>query len=111
MPLSMCDDLLGISSCGQNSLSLNTYINTQIKLKKLKLHTPDKEGKTKCHKLHIGTQNNLCPSLQVHGTVMKEVSHDSYLGDIISADGRNEKTVKQRVGRGNGIINDIMNIL
>ena len=42
---------------------------------------------------------------------MNEVSHDSYLGDIISADGRNEKTVKQRVGRGIGIINDIMNIL
>ena len=111
LPLSMVDDLLGISSCGQSSLSLNTYINTQIELKKLKLHTPDKEGKTKCHKLHIGTRNKLCPSLQVHWTLMKEVSHDSYLGDIISADGKNEKTVKQRLGRGIGIINEIMNIL
>ena len=54
LPLAMCDDLLGISSCGQQSLSLNTFINTQIELKKLKFHTPDKNGKTKCHKIHVG---------------------------------------------------------
>ena len=71
LPLSMCDDLLGISSCGQDSLALNTYINTQIELKKLKFHNPDKNGKTKCHKMHIGAKNALCPTLQVHGTEMK----------------------------------------
>ena len=95
LPLSMVDDLLGISSCGQKSLSLNTFINTQIELKKLKFHTPDKEGKTKCHKLHIGTRNKLCPNLQVHGTKMQEVSHDSYLGDIISADGKTRRPLKK----------------
>ena len=49
--------------------------------------------------------------LQVHGTPMKEVDHDVYLGDIISADGKNDKTVKDRLGRGIGKINDIMSIL
>ena len=86
LPLGMVDDLLGISSCGQSSVSLNTYINTQIELKKLRFHTPDKEGKTKCHKLHIGTKNKLCPELKVHGTTMKEASHDVYLGHTISSD-------------------------
>jgi hypothetical protein len=111
LPLAMCDDLLAISSCGQTSLSLNTYINTQIELKKLKFHTPDKQGKTKCHKIHVGKHNKLCPKLQVHGTPMKEVEHDAYLGDIISANGKNDKTIKDRIGRGIGKINDIMNIL
>ena len=111
LPLGMVDDLLGISSCGQSSVSLNTYINTQIELKKLRFHTPDKEGKTKCHKLHIGTKNKLCPELKVHGTTMKEVSHDVYLGHTISSDGKNEKNLKNRVGKGIGITSEIMNIL
>ena len=34
LPLSLCDNLLEISSCGQKLL------NTQIELKKLKIHTP-----------------------------------------------------------------------
>ena len=42
---------------------------------------------------------------------MKEVDHDVYLGDIISADGKNYKTIKDRVGRGIGKISDILNIL
>ena len=71
LPLAMCDDLLGISSCGQQSLSLNTFINTQIELKKLKFHTPDKNGKTKCHKIHVGKPNKICPKLKGHGTPMK----------------------------------------
>ena len=38
LPLAMVDDLIAVSRCGQNSLSVNTYINTQIELKKLKFH-------------------------------------------------------------------------
>ena len=33
LPLAMCDDLLAMSVCGQQSLSLNTYINAKIELK------------------------------------------------------------------------------
>ena len=111
LPLSMCDDLLGISSCGQESLSLNTYINSQIELKKLKFHTPDAKGKSKCHVLHVGVNNALCPTLQVHGTNMGHVSEVTYLGDIISADGSNTSNIGSRIGKGHGKITDIMNIL
>ena len=93
LPLSMVDGILAKAKCGQDSLSFNTYINTHIELKKLQFHTPDRDGKPKCHKIHVGIGNKLCPELQVHGTKMVEVSEDKYLGDIISSDGRNTKTI------------------
>ena len=111
LPLSMCDDLLAISRCGHSSLSMNTYINTQIELKKLKFHTPNKDGKTKCHKLHIGKKDNMCPELKVHGTTMVQVTEDTYLGDIISSDGKNKKNIQNRIAKGTGIISQIMTIL
>ena len=111
MPLAMVDDLLAIAPCGQESLSLNTFMNVQIECKKLKFHTPDEKGKTKCHKLHVGPRNKLCPPLEVHGTPMVEVDHDTYLGDIVSADGKNTRNVRKRISKGIGIISDIMNIL
>ena len=54
LPLGFVDDLNGISKCGEDSLSLNTFINCQIELKKLRFHTADAKGKSKCHKLPIG---------------------------------------------------------
>jgi hypothetical protein len=111
MPLSMVDDILAVSKCGQDSLSVNTYINTEIELKKLKFHTPDKNGKTKCHKMHIGKVNKVCPELKVHGTRMVEVSEDTYLGDIISSNGSHSRTIQARVGKGIGIISKIMSKL
>ena len=42
---------------------------------------------------------------------MEEVAYDTYLGDIISADGRNTRNIKKRVGKGLGIIADIVNLL
>ena len=110
-PLAMVDDLLAMSTCGQESVSMNTFMNTQIELKKMRFHTPDKNGKTKCHKIHVGPKNNLCPHLEVHGTKMVEVDHDTYLGDIVSSDGKNTKNVRNRISKGIGIISDIMNIL
>ena len=111
LPLAFVDDLNAISRCGIESLALNTFINTQIELKKLKFHVPDSQGKTKCHKLHIGNNRKMCPILKVHGTVMPEVSEDTYLGDILSSDGKNTKNVKNRISKGVGIINQIFNLL
>ena len=68
-------------------------------------------GKSKCHFLHVGKSSKLCPKLQVHGTKMKQVTEETYLGDIISEDGRNTKNVKQRISKGLGIITKIMNML
>ena len=111
LPLGFIDDLNGISKCGIESLSLNTFLTTQIELKKLKLHTADNKGKSKCVKLHIGKDRGLCPSLTVHGTKMPQVYEESYLGDILSSDGKNSKNIKSRISKGIGIISQIINIL
>ena len=110
-PLSMVDDLLAVASCGLESLAVNTFINTHIELKKLAFHTPDSNNKTKCHKIHVGKPNKFCPNLKVHGTTMPEVDNDEYLGDIISADGKNKLNIKNRVAKGYGKIAEIMGIL
>ena len=110
-PLAMVDDLLAVSHCNINSVAVNVFINTQIEMKKLEFHTPDLNGKSKCHKIHIGKDNPLCPDLKVHGTKMGQVNHDTYLGDIVSHDGSNKLNVRSRIGKGLGKISDIMNIL
>ena len=53
MPLAVVDDLLGIAKCGEQSVDNNTTINSGIEMKKLKFHTPDARGKSKCHTIHI----------------------------------------------------------
>ena len=111
LPLAMVDDINAISKCGIGSVSLNTFVNTQIELKKLKFHVPDKQGKSKCHKMHIGAKKETCPELKVHGTVMENVEEDMYLGDLISSDGKNKKNVEKRISKGLGIITQIMNLL
>ena len=105
----MCDDLNGVARCGMDSVALNTFITTQIEFKKLKFHTPDKDGKSKCHKIHVGKNHDVCSVLQVHGTVMEDVTHDTYLGDVISGDGRNTRNINKRISR--GISSQIMNLL
>ena len=111
LPLGFVDDLNGVAKCGQESQDLNTFINTQIELKRLRFHVPDRNGKTKCHKLHVGRSHKNCPVLKVHGTVMPEVSEETYLGDILSNDGKNTKNVENRISKGIGIINNIFNLL
>ena len=71
----------------------------------------DKKGKSKCHVLHIGKENPMCPKLQVHGTNMSHVTEATYLGDIISSDGTNTKNINSRIGKGNGKITEIMDML
>ena len=107
----MCDDINGVAKCGLESVALNAFITSQIELKKLKFHTPDKDGKSKCHKLHVGKMHANCPQLKVHGTTMEDVSYDTYLGEIISADGKNTRNIRKRISRGLGAINQIMNLV
>ena len=111
LPLAMVGDINAISRCGLDSVSLNTFVNTQIELKKLRFHVPDKDGKSKSHKMHIGGNRNMCPVLKVHGTVMEGVEEDMYLGDLISSDGKNRKNVEKRISKGKGIITQILNLL
>ena len=111
LPLAMVDDLLGIAPCGLDSLALNTFINVNIEMKKLRFHTPGSDGKTKCHKIHVGRRNRFCPTLLVHGTVMPEVPREKYLGDIISGDGSNRPNIENRVSKGRGLIAQILSMI
>ena len=42
---------------------------------------------------------------------MEKVMDDKYLGDILSSDGSNTAKLKERIGKGIGMITDIMSIL
>ena len=67
MPLAMVDDLLAVAKCGTESTNVNTFINAEIEMKKLKFHVPDSNGRSKCNKIHIGKRKMHCQGLQVHG--------------------------------------------
>ena len=111
-PLGLVDDLFTISTCNYNSTLMNKYINSQTAMKRLQF------GTTKCFKMHIGKTCNeaLCRDLFVGGW-KREVAEDPvtgqvlqteffgglekmqvkteqmYLGDVISADGRQHHNV------------------
>ena len=111
LPLACIDDLLGFAQCGNKSVELNTFINTHIEMKKLRFHTPELTGKTKCHKIHVGKPNQTCPDLKVHGYPMKSVGSEKYLGDFIMSSGKNTDTINHRVSLGNGALAQIRSIL
>lgn len=111
LPLAMVDDLNGIAKCGLQSVALNSFLTTQIEMKKLKFHVPDENGKSKCHKIHVGGDKKFCPQLKVHGTEMETVDYDTYLGDIISGDGKNSKNIQNRIAKGLGKISSITDLL
>ena len=110
-PLAMVDDLMGVAKCGFQSMALNTFLTTQIEMKKLRFHVPDKLGKSKCHKIHVGRSSHFCPKLKVHEAEMETINKDTYLGDIISEDGQNTKNVHKRLSKGLAIISSIINLL
>ena len=53
----MVDDIISVSKCGINSLLMNSFLNSKTNIKKLQF------GTQKCHKLHIGKSDHLCPDL------------------------------------------------
>ena len=111
MPLAMVDDLLVLARCGEESTNVNIYVNTEIEMKKLRFHVPNQEGKSKCHKLHIGKKNMDCQELKVHGCPMEKVESDTYLGDVISSNGKNTINIENRVSKAIGIVSQIMDLL
>ena len=100
------DDLLGLES-----IALNTFINVQIEMKKLRFHTPGPQGKSRCHKIHVGSTNEFCPKLYVHGTIMQSVESETYLGDVISGDGLNKQNISSRVSRRQGKVAEIISLI
>ena len=129
-PLAMVDDLLIVSECGYKTTMVNAFINTKSNMKKLQF------GTAKCHKMHVGNKRieEICPDLYVDGWRLKEVSdiqtgesdifdeyegmqqmdkvdEEKYLGDILSADGKNVKNITARCNKSIGTRNQIMGIL
>ena len=79
-------------------------------MKKFTFHTVNKKGVSKCHKLHVGKHNTNCPKLKIHNTEMEDVKEQLYLGDIITANGKNTSNINARVSKGVGIISNIFEI-
>ena len=60
--------------------------------------------------IHVGKNKN-CQELKVNGHTMKAVDSDTYLGDIISNDGKNNKNIQDRVSKGMGLVSQIFDVL
>ena len=106
-PLSMVDDLLCISSCGIDSVLMNSFIKAKTNIKKLQF------GEDKCHRMHVGKDSTICPVLSIDKWKVKkkneleankpsiEDEHDGYhtientgyekyLGDVITNNEKND---------------------
>jgi hypothetical protein len=127
-PLAMIDDLLAVSDCGVETVKTNAYLNAKTSTKKLQF------GGQKCHKLHVGKTQHVCPELYVDDWKMKkvkeyetgirnledvfdgdfpmeEVQDEKYLGDILTNDGTNTKNVESRKSKGVGAVSQLMSML
>ena len=105
------DDVMGVSKCGIRALELNTFITSQIEMKRLNFNVGNSTKKSKCKNLHVGKLITDCCKLEARDRPLEQVSEVDYLGDIITSDAKNNKNVKNRVSKGMGIIADIFNIL
>ena len=101
----MVDDIVDIQACGVNAVMSNAVINSFIEHKKLIL------SKTKCHRLHCGEKNPMCPELKVHSQKMHDSREEKYLGDYITTNAKHATTISKMRARGFGIISDITQIL
>ena len=107
---------------------MNSFINSKTNQKKLQY------GVEKCHRMHVGSKDHLCPDLYIDSWEVKPVDSlytgmnslvdtyncssgvensesEKYLGDIICKDGKNKKNIEARRGKGSGIKNQIMDML
>ena len=102
----MIDDLLGMATCGDKSIELNSIINAKVESKKLRL------SEDKCYKIHICKKKSLCTQvLKVHDSTMKTVTQATYLGDVLSEKGTIDETIEQRCQKAYGIISQITSML
>ena len=90
---------------------MNICINFLIELKKLTFQTLEENKKSKCHMMHIGSSNKVCLDMKVHGNTVEKVSQAVYLGDVISSDESSTLDIKDRLSKGMGQVNTVMNLL
>ena len=127
-PLGMVDDQIAVSKCGLDSALATSHLNSITNVKKLQF------GADKCHKMHVGETDILCTDntidtwsmitdkktvtsmfdfIDVEGEPHKisSVQMDSYLGDLLQHDGKNNLNITERLKRGDAAINQICNML
>ena len=51
----------------------------------------------------MGNNERRCPELKTHDEIMIRANEDKYIGDILSNDGKINKTIKARTMKGIGI--------
>ena len=66
--LALIDDVASISRCGIESLKMNPYLNPKTNLKRVQY------GEDKCHKLHVGRNNQTYSELFIDTCKVKAVS-------------------------------------
>ena len=104
--LSMIDDLIGITTCSDEAIKLNSIINVKIESKKLRF------SDTKCFKLHISKKKSRCSiQLKAHDMDIKEVKSAAYLGDILNEEGTIDDTIASRKDKSIGKNSQISSIL
>ena len=121
-PLGMIDDQLTIAKCGLGSALASAHLNASTNIKKLQF------GEHKTVKMHIGKKNNGCSEnfidtfhlesaildmVDVEGEkhCMETVTSWTYLGDVIQCNGKNDKNITERVGKGLGAVKQITQML
>ena len=62
--------------------------------------------------MHVGTKNKDCfPILKVKNSDMKTATKETYLGDVLTSDGKINLNIHSRCDKGQGIINQSISIL
>ena len=105
-PLQMVDDILTVSKCGLQAVTMNANLNVKIESKKLRL------SHNKCKHMHISKKGSECmTNLKVHQKSMSKVDSVLYLGDKINIRGTVDENVKLRELKAVGILSQINSIL
>ena len=59
----------------------------------------------------MGNNSEQCPILKVHDSKLNKKEHETYLGDVISSDGKNEKNIQNKTNQGIGSVSQIFTML
>ena len=89
-PLAMIDDILAVTDCSVESVKMNALIKSKVDHKNLEL------GPEKCFKMHVGQQDDCCPTLKIDNELMLTSNNEKYLGDILTTDGKINQNIQER---------------
>ena len=84
---------------------MNALVQSKVDTKKLEL------SDTKCVKMHIGGNQNLCPTVKAHSKEMSMSRQEKYLGDVLTSDTKINENISARHDKGIGIYNQILSML